>query len=289
MVNSEDSTERFCRIFTSGSLIAMGALIIYFAHILNMSIIIYVPDLNFVPYLIGTVGGILVLAPFLTCSEKCREIFKLMVALICIFFLISAILFVFGIVTIYARTRLGEDFSSKEKCIDKFQDIENAVTGASGIMCTMYCPCFVTDQYISSQVLYPEYAHVEGGAIDTRHCNPCLAISDASDSDSQAIINWIQNNLGLNVTKTSCSIESETFKNTFFKDILPFLPALKWIEEKFSCSGFCTAQRFYLFSNINNGNPNGGCLAEIHSWIVKNFLIYAFISVLFGIILVIFM
>ena len=61
-----------------------------------------------------------------------------------------------------------------------------------------------------------------------------------------------------------------------------YIPLFQWVEENFQCSGLCKGETFYYFSDINNGEPKGGCLTEIHDWIMTNFLTIGIVMIIVG-------
>ncbi|KAL4429680.1 hypothetical protein ABPG74_017089 [Tetrahymena malaccensis] len=47
---------------------------------------------------------------------------------------------------------------------------------------------------------------------------------------------------------------------------------LQLFEEVFGCSGFCSQNSYYLFSDLNNGIPNGDCKAHVINFVEDNIL-----------------
>ncbi|KAL4473150.1 hypothetical protein ABPG72_007380 [Tetrahymena utriculariae] len=45
---------------------------------------------------------------------------------------------------------------------------------------------------------------------------------------------------------------------------------LKEMEQSFGCSGFCSTNKYFVFSNVNDGIPNGDCKGEALNFIEDN-------------------
>lgn len=80
--------------------------------------------------------------------------------------------------------------------------------------------------------------------------------------------------------------EDDVIDNYFDDNERKYLDLLTWIEEEFSCAGLCTQLPFYLFSDINDGVPDGNCYEELKDWIDENFLSYGVVCLVAGIILI---
>lgn len=269
-------------------MLGMGAVLIWSGYSLQNSVFMELINVSYAGYIIIACGAALILISFFGCIGAWKRKKFLLFIYILIGILIGILLIAFGAVCLYARSLINDYLGDQQKCLDQFESIEDSITETVDNMCTLYCPCYATDDYAISQISDPTYATVDGGTVDILHCDPCLAMPDVSQSDKDAIISWVQTNLDITISETDCSITASEFTDNFFSGTTKYLALLKWIEESFSCSGFCTAQKFYLFSDINNGKPGGGCLTEMHDWVMENFLIYGIISIIFGIYLVIF-
>lgn len=208
---------QICTYFTLILLIGIGITIILFSSFLKIEIPFKMIDIKYSSYIVNAYGAILIITPILSCLKKSRKNNALNIISICIIFMLSTIILGFGGFILYFRNLLGENLSSEDNCIINFHYFEDSVIKSDESMCTLYCPCYATDNYVISQVSDPKYATVEGGAVDILHCDPCLAIPDASDNDTQAIIDWIDNNLDFSVTKSACSIAANNSERNFLK------------------------------------------------------------------------
>ena len=92
----------------------------------------------------------------------------------------------------------------------------------------------------------------------------------------------------MNISSKNCSISSSQFQDNYFSGETKYIPLLKWIETTFDCSGLCTKETFYLFSNINRGESVNSCLSEVHSWAKDHFLTYGIISIILGLYMVLY-
>mmetsp|Transcript_30052 Transcript_30052/g.5432 ORF Transcript_30052/g.5432 Transcript_30052/m.5432 type:complete len:109 (+) Transcript_30052:638-964(+) len=88
---------------------------------------------------------------------------------------------------------------------------------------------------------------------------------------------------------TECSTNSissdDVIDRYFSSSERKYLDLLTWVEEEFSCAGLCTPIPYYLFSDINEGEPDGSCYTELKDWIDENFLTYGAVCIVAAIIL----
>ncbi|KAL4473153.1 hypothetical protein ABPG72_007383 [Tetrahymena utriculariae] len=64
--------------------------------------------------------------------------------------------------------------------------------------------------------------------------------------------------------------ECEAFQNFNLEDQDLNTELLKSLEEAFECSGFCSKNSYYVFSNVNQGIPNKDCRDEIINYLHDN-------------------
>ncbi|KAL4429679.1 hypothetical protein ABPG74_017088 [Tetrahymena malaccensis] len=64
--------------------------------------------------------------------------------------------------------------------------------------------------------------------------------------------------------------ECEIFQNFNLEDQDENTDLLKSLEEAFECSGFCSKNSYYVFSNVNQGIPNKDCRDEIINYLQDN-------------------
>ena len=116
-----------------------------------------------------------------------------------------------------------------------FKEADNAtLTVANTYLCSSLCPCKPpTDSYVVA--LFASNA--------TRYQTSATGVENVQACPDLA------------------KDFSET-EQTQFKMMAKF-------EEMFKCSGFCTVTKLYLYSNINNGMPEGPCSAQLGNVIRK--------------------
>jgi ABC-type transport system involved in multi-copper enzyme maturation permease subunit len=214
-------------------------------------------------------------------------------------FIISLILIAFGAALIYARTFSEDYLGTEKKCLDHFEDADEGCDLAGIAMCHLYCPCKADNKYIdelrikylNDSVENQIYAYKDIGAENIKECNPCIEAdrytqnySDAIDYDQyQDLVDWVDNNIGVDIS-SDCSVTAEEYKDKYFdSSVRKYFPMLKWVENTFDCSGLCTPQEVYLFSDADNGEPSGSCREELNDWIQEKFLQFGIISIIFGI------
>jgi hypothetical protein len=61
-----------------------------------------------------------------------------------------------------------------------------------------------------------------------------------------------------------------------------YFDLIEWIEEEFDCSGLCTEVDYYLFSDINRGDPDDDCMSALKDWASEMLLLFGIITVIFG-------
>ncbi|KAL4506902.1 hypothetical protein ABPG72_001323 [Tetrahymena utriculariae] len=64
--------------------------------------------------------------------------------------------------------------------------------------------------------------------------------------------------------------DCQEFSNIDISDLNSYSDLLRSVEDTFSCSGFCSKNQYYVFSNVNNGFPNKDCKTEVIDFIDTN-------------------
>lgn len=266
-------------------IIGVGAVLIWAGYQLQNSIFLDLLEFAYAGYIIIACGAALILVSFLgfigTWKNK-----KLLEAIFIIFIVLIAIIIIaFGAVVIYARKVAGDYLGNKDDCKNQFGDAEDAAAKVEEALCKLYCPCLATDNYVKGYVsnLTDPYSFEDKGAKNVLDCDPCLAIPEVDQALQDQIIEWVKNNLNMDITTTDCSVTATEYKDKYFtSDMKKYFPLLKWVEENFKCSGLCERRNIYMFSDVNNGEPENGCITEIYDWTQSNFLTYGIVSIIFG-------
>ena len=265
-------------------LIAIGAVLIWGGYSFQNSPFISLINFPSAGYVMIAIGGALILFAAFGFFGAWKESKLLLALFIIIVSLIGLLLVAMGAAFLYARTLADTYLSDTADCVKQFESADEAAFKAASTLCTQYCPCEATDSYAIG--LCKNLAYCSKGTIDVLHCDPCIAVKDSGVVVTQDVINWVQENLGITVSSSSCDISSTFFTDTYFKAAEEYIPLLKWVEESFECSGLCIAQPFYLFSDINNGQPKDACMSSLYDWIQEKFLIFGIISIILGLYLV---
>ncbi|KAL4460981.1 hypothetical protein ABPG74_016453 [Tetrahymena malaccensis] len=64
--------------------------------------------------------------------------------------------------------------------------------------------------------------------------------------------------------------DCQVFKNFGLSNQNSNSDLLRAIEDTFDCSGFCSINTYYVFSNVNNGIPNKDCKVELLNFVDNN-------------------
>ena len=268
--------------------IGIGSVLIWGGYEYNGSPFNSLIGYTYIGYIIIAFGGSLVLFAFMGFLGTWKESKFLLFFFIFISIILGILLIAFGAGAIYARALANQYLGSQSDCIKKFSSADQSVTKAEGNLCTINCPCLATSPYAQSKCVNPIYCTL--GAKSILECNPCLSINITGTTAIQVneILIWVKSNLNLDVTAQSCSISTTQFKDNYFSSTKQYLSLLTWIENSFDCSGLCTQQQFYLFSDINRGQPKNGRLPQLHDWVENNFLIYGIVGIIVGVFIVLF-
>lgn len=148
-------------------------------------------------------------------------------------------------------------------------------------MCTAFCPCNfdVTNTEI---ILHANQTYITGPATKIQNCDSCYNIEYVGETVEAILLSWIYRFLKLELTVPTCSIPDDYYTDVYMKTYKQYIPLLKFLEERFDCSGICIPANTFLFSDINKGKPIGNCREKVwdwSSWITLNF---ALITLFFG-------
>ena len=253
---------------------------------------------KFIGYIVIACGSVLIIISLVGFFGAWKEK-KVLLAIFIIFsILIGFLLIALGAVLIYARQMSDDYLKTEQDCIDNFESADEGCTYAGNAMCHLYCPCKAANAYIETlrenykneTIEKQIYAYEDIGAETIVDCDPCIEADKYKDEASEAIsesdynnlVEWVQENLNMNISE-DCSVTTSEYKDKYFtSDMRKYFPLLRWVEKSFDCSGLCTPQEVYLFSDADNGEPDGSCRQELNDWVQENFVTFGVISIIFG-------
>lgn len=202
-------------------------------------------------------------------------------------FLIGATVVLLGVGLIYARHTIDNELGTTEKCLDNFEDADSAVVSAESYFCHFECACTMNDE-TKKETNYSKEV-ITGSAKSMLKCEPCETLEnyDGSNADyvKGAVLDWLKENVNPKINKANCKeyASSDDMLDYYFTDDeQKYLSLLTWVEKQFSCSGLCSAQKIYLFSDVNHGVPKGSCYTQLRNWIKEHFLTYAIVFISIG-------
>lgn len=277
-------------------ILALGAILVWVGYrVLNEEFVKSL-DYEYVGIIVICCGSVLLLISFIGLLGSCYKK-KLPLGIFIVFaFIIGILLIAFGAVLIYSRNISDDYLSSESECLDNYEDAEAACEYSEQILCKVYCPCEADNEYVLSLAEESQnksinevyYVYSDQGAENILDCDPCYELEKTDDPFIAANITaWIKEYLGEDATKDQCKVTTDDIKDKYFdEDMRKYLPLLKWVEESFDCSGMCTAREIYLFSDVDNGEPDGSCRKELNDWVQETFLAFGVVSIIFGIYIV---
>ncbi|KAL4473151.1 hypothetical protein ABPG72_007381 [Tetrahymena utriculariae] len=126
---------------------------------------------------------------------------------------------------------------------------------------------YKNDTQCTKQPFLIELAELNAVSYQTLCQNGCQCHFEGNDTQAQnlGITNYINNELYPQKIQ-QCKI-FKIFNLEDKEDNSNFLEAL---EETFQCSGFCSINSYYVFSNLNDGIPNKDCKEEALEFFEKN-------------------
>jgi Tetraspanin family len=270
-------------------LLGVGGVLIWSGYVIQNLVLSNIISFSYTGYIVIACGGVLILASFSGCLGAWKKQKFFLTLFIIVAFIIGLILIAFGSVLIYIKTLAQGYFGSTSDCINKFSNADTAASQATYALCSLYCPCNAGNSYVTSYCSDKNSTYCTFGGKSILECNPCEKIQTYSSIEVSNLTYFAKNYLNIDITRNDCTITSQQYKNQYFSSSTrDYIPVLTWVENTFSCSGLCTPQKLYLFSDINKGKPTNGCLTEVYDWINTNFLTYAIISIVFGAFMVIY-
>lgn len=192
--------------------------------------------------------------------------------------LLGLILLIMGGYALYIRKLSGEVLMSESHCQKNFKNAENLTSKGGKIMCGLYCPCEFTSNLLKSgENLY------EGSAKRVTECNPCENIQIYDEDTQNDIVEWVRDTLDFNVTAAACAVTGKEFMDNFYdSEDAKYAEFMAWMESQLGCSGMCTEQNKFLFSNVEDGTPNGACYKKLKVWASESFQAFGIMGVVFS-------
>ncbi|OMJ95188.1 hypothetical protein SteCoe_1568 [Stentor coeruleus] len=155
----------------------------------------------------------------------------------------------------------GNYLSQKiEECDDIFKTIKDAYDVSTDLLCSIYCPCNVTNLEVLGYVNTIDY--INGSAEKIDECNPCEKYDTYTDEQKNDWNKWTSLILGFG-SSNDCNIEFSFIKRLLSYKIRYYLKFFEYIEKSFECSGFCTDSQLHIFANINEGLSKRNCASAI--------------------------
>ena len=254
-------------------------MLIWVGYLVQASPFIQVLDFTYAGYVVICCGAFLIFLSFVGLIGAWKQR-KLLLGLFIVFNIVVGVLLIcFGGVLIYLRTISDEYLENESTCLEKFPKANNVSAHAAEVYCTIYCPCSLDTEKVNFNLS----SNSRGSAKNIMNCDPCETMETHTVEEQNDLIDWVNYTLGYTVNSTDCNILSEDYKKRYFTSKqLNYIPLITWIEEKFECSGLCTNQSLLMFSDVNNGEPNGACYDDLKAWANKNFINYGVISIVLG-------
>lgn len=254
---------RILLIVTCVALCGAGAVVIWAGYKVSEMQPLKSEDLEFIGYIIIAFGAALAGTGLLGLTAACLKSRCLLSIFATLALLIGVGLAVLGAGLLYGREKVGDILKTEEDCADssEFKDANNAVEDADSLICTDECPCDM-DADLAQQYLLAGVVVTLGSADTIENCDPCSTFGSVNDND--------------------CESSDEIVDRYFSNDEQGYFTLLKWMEEKFDCSGICYPGTFYLFSDVNNGKPDESCMDSVKDWLEEQLLLYGTITLLSG-------
>ncbi|KAL4473154.1 hypothetical protein ABPG72_007384 [Tetrahymena utriculariae] len=128
-------------------------------------------------------------------------------------------------------------------------------------------PNYKNDEQCTQQSILIQLQQLNHKSSLTLCQNDCLCnFQGTQDEASKLGINNYDHKDSSPVRVQECQI----FENFNLENQNDNSQILKFLEEVFGCSGFCSQNSYYLFSNLNDGIPNGDCKIHIINFVEDN-------------------
>lgn len=187
---------------------------------------------------------------------------------------IALVLIVIGVGLLVVRGEADSILDGKDDCkdYDKFEEADDELVNAAQYFCREECPCNF-DESSRDAAEDAGYVHREWGATKVTDC-PCGS-ADADDFDD------VPDEIA-DIMEDTCEEGREGFMKEYIGDADEYFDLLEWLEEELDCSGLCTKLDFYMFRDINDGEPDDNCRDALKDWIMEQALIGGIVALLIG-------
>jgi hypothetical protein len=152
-----------------------------------------------------------------------------------------------SIVILVRRDEIADTLSGKDDCRDNdfYEEADDEIIAGSKIFCTPLCPC---DLKPTTELdTMPPGGFYQGSAKKVPEC-PCT-------EGMMTSVPMFDFPPGMPLRPEDCKRIRKIFIDEFLNGKDKYFDLLEWMEEEFDCAGLCTEIDYYLFSDINEGNP----------------------------------
>ena len=258
---------------TSLVMAGIGGFFIWWGNSMRSTEFISAIDVEPVFLAIMAVGGLLVCIAFFgllvaCCANKC---------FICVYapmmLFISLVLLVLGVGLLVVRHQFENYLEDDCKEYDAFEDADKELVNAASYFCKNECPCaFDADKVADFEA--DGYVHRSWGATKITDC-PCGNAEGDDFDDAPGVLSYL--------TDSTCDAARTEFHDQYIGSNDEYFDFLEWMEDELDCSGFCTKLEFYMFTDVNNGDPDENCKDALLDYIKQQMLIGGVVGLLVGI------
>ena len=258
--------------------LGVGSVLVWVGFSVQASQFIQVLQFSYSGFIVIACGGVLIGIAFIGILGAWKERTLFLTLFILFGVSIGVLLITFGGILLYIRSLSDRYLKDEASCISNFKTANDASIQAATVFCKLYCPCSLNSTSVDVHV--PDI--YRGSADNILECSPCESIQTYSKTEQDRLILWIKDNLGYSVNATNCAVTASQYQDAYFGKYTDYLMLVQWMEERFMCSGLCTAEKLFMFSDVNQGVPSGSCYALVNQWAQTNFENYGIISIALG-------
>ncbi|EAS06515.1 tetraspanin family protein (macronuclear) [Tetrahymena thermophila SB210] len=130
-------------------------------------------------------------------------------------------------------------------------------------------PSYKNDEKCTQQSILIQLQQLNHKSSLTLCQNDCLCNFKGTQEEADKLgINNFNHKDSSPVRVQDCQI----FEDFQFENQSENSEVLKFLEELFGCSGFCSQNSYYLFSDLNDGIPNGDCKVHVINFVEDNII-----------------
>lgn len=260
--------------------LGIGSVLVWIGFLVQSSQFIQVLEYSYAGFIIIACGGILIFVAFIGIVGAWKQRKFFLTLFIISSLVVGILLMIFGGVLIYIRNVSGQYLKDSSTCRLHFQAADDTALLASQVFCGLYCPCNLDSATVAKLNITDFY---KGSAVNTINCNPCESIQTYDTGTQIELEIWIQSTLGYVVNATNCAITTTEYEDAYYGTYYEkYIPLMTWLETQFSCSGLCTSQKIYYFSDVTSGLPSNLCYTSVKNWAESNFMQYGIVSIVLG-------